>query len=151
MRNQEEVLVVGAFCVIVKLQTAKGVSCSVQALDYVGSVTWSPQLQQRLTGAQIPYPVSHELSAGRPVELNLSSKHCTNCSYIHTYPLLTTSPGRQVHIEGFGGAIELSGHTGGDGGDVPVTQGSALEIHIHSDDILHNLQSRNSILLIECI
>ena len=118
---------------------AKGVSCSVQALDYVGSVTWSPQLQQRLTGAQIPYPVSHELSAGRPVELNLSSKHCTNCCYSYNSTLLTTSPGRQVHIEGFGGVVELGGHTGGDGGDVPVSRGSGLEIHIHSDDTLHNL------------
>ena len=85
MRNQEEVLV--------KLQTAKGESCSVQALDYVVCVTWSPQLQQRLTGAQIPYPVSHELSAGRPVELNLSSKHCTNCSYSHNFALLTWASG----------------------------------------------------------
>ena len=90
-------------------------------------VTWSPQLQQRLTGAQIPYPVSHELSAGRPVELNLSSKAVLTLTVATVTPI-HSSPGRQVHIEGFGGAIELCSHTGGDGGDVPVTQGSALEI-----------------------
>ena len=61
---------------IVKLQASQMVVCcpAVQGSEYVGMVTWSPQLQQRLTGAQIPYPVSHELSAGRPVELNLSRK-----------------------------------------------------------------------------
>ena len=42
---------------------------------------------------------------------------------------LHSSPGCQVHIEGGGGAVELGGHGGGDGGDVPVTQGSALDIH----------------------
>ena len=87
-------------------------------------VTWSPQLQQRLTGAQIPYPVSHELSAGRPVELNLSSKAVLT---VVTVTTLHYPPGRQVHIEGFGGVVELGGHTGGDGGDVPVTQGSEVD------------------------
>ena len=68
---------------IVKLQASQRVVCcpAAPASDYVWMVTWSPQLQQRLTGAQIPYPVSHELSAGRPVELNLSSKQSSNCCY----------------------------------------------------------------------
>ena len=46
---------------------------------------------------------------------------------------------RGSKLEVGGGAVELGGHGGGDGGDVPVTQGSALDIHAFRRHNLHNL------------
>ena len=54
-----------------------------------------------------------------------------------TVTTLHPSPRRQVHIEGFSGVVKLGGHGGGDGGDVPVTQGSALDIHAFRRHNLH--------------